>query len=399
MVSAAMVFLTISFSGCDKDSDKGPVGGNTVEWNPEMTVHPNQEGATALNLSAAEKTNWSAKINSESNWVSFQLNTQVKETQGVVGSSISSRTLYVYYQANNTNAERQATIEFTYEGQAPVEMVLTQYSTTSGGDVYESGQADVWPEIPTQKINGNYIYVSHFATLTIPGTKKSYNARNYTMCFDKTKRAAWWVAYPLHSIYTSSGRKDTWAYDPKIAADYQANLKKSYTGSSWDRGHQIPNADRNGNPVTMAQTFYYSNMTPQNSQLNQQPWARLEAKARDSWMCSDTLYVVTGAYWNPNSTNATTDMDGNKCPIPDYYFKVFVRTVKGNVRQAGDKLGDYPADQLKSIGFWVANKNGQGEAKQWVKSVKEIETQTGFEFFPSVPASVKEQLDASSWGL
>ena len=85
--------------------------------------------------------------------------------------------------------------------------------------------------------------------------------------------------------------------------------------------------------------------------------------------------------------------------MPNYYFKVFVRTVKGNIRQAGDKLGDYPADQLKSIGFWVENASGQGTAKNWVKSVKEIEDLTKFEFFPTLPAEVKTQKDAASWGL
>ena len=106
---------------------------------------------------------------------------------------------------------------------------------------------------------------------------------------------------------------------------------------------------------------------------------------------SDIAY----AHWMKDAP----DIDGKQCPVPNYYFKVFVRTVKGNVRQAGDRLGDYPADQLKSIGFWVENAGGQGTARSWVKSVSEVENLTGFEFFPSVPAAVKAQKDAASWGL
>ena len=87
------------------------------------------------------------------------------------------------------------------------------------------------------------------------------------------------------------------------------------------------------------------------------------------------------------------------CPLPSHYFKVVVRTVKGNIRQPGDRLGNLPAGQLKSIGFWVENASGQGEAKSWVKSVKEIEELTKFEFFPTLPAEVKEKTDAASWGL
>ena len=70
-----------------------------------------------------------------------------------------------------------------------------------------------------------------------------------------------------------------------------------------------------------------------------------------------------------------------------------------NIRQQGDRLGDYPASDLKSIGFWVDNRSGQGTARDWVRSVAEIERLTGFEFFPTVDAAVKTQRDAVSWGL
>ncbi len=260
-----------------------------------------------------------------------------------------------------------------------------------------------WPELPVCTEHTNYHYVTHYCNVRNEQTGTSFRGRNYTMCFDATKRGAWWVAYPLHKVHLGSGRPDPdpWAYDPELSATWQANLSRgSYVGD-YDRGHQIPNADRNADLTAGGmcyQTFYASNSTPQASNLNQQGWARLEAKVRD-WVCSDTLYVVTGAYWNPDNTKTTIDKVGNTCPIPDSYFKVLVRTTAGNIRQTGDLLGDYKAEQLKSIGFWVANAGGQGEAKSWVKSVAEIEKQTGFTFFPTLPESVKQQKDAAAWGL
>ena len=50
-----------------------------------------------------------------------------------------------------------------------------------------------------------------------------------------------------------------------------------------------------------AQTFYMSNMTPQLNRLNQDMWAKLETKVRAN-NCSDTLYVVTGAYFGAGAT-------------------------------------------------------------------------------------------------
>lgn len=395
----ALFALTVFTVGCDDDNDGS--GRNRVEWDLSKTVHPDTEGAAVLIVTGREGASWTAEIVSGQEWTSFDNVSPGNQTEktGTVGPGLAAKHQFVYYWPNRTGEERHAMVRFTFDGAKPVELPLTQYSPEGELDVYQTGRDKVWPEIPAELTTNtgyvnvrNLMYVTHTALLN--NGERQYNARNYTLCFDKSKFGAWWVAYPLHKVYTGKGRVETWAYDPKIEMQYQADLTKSYPARNYDRGHQIPNADRSANVAMQAQTFYFSNMTPQNSQLNQQPWGRLEAMARDNWMCSDTLYVVTGACWRNGVT--TPDQNGKECPVPDYYFKVFVRTVDGNVRTEGDRLQDY---SLKSIGFLVANNSGQGEPKSWVKSVKEIEDFTGFTFFPTVPADVKNQKNPSSWGL
>lgn len=400
ILSVALILtLGMCATSCSDDDDSGPAF--SVRLDPGTTIHPDQEGAVVLIVTGRDGTPWTAEIVSGGEWTSFDRFTPGGQLvkSGVVGSSLAARNQYVYYWPNDTNGSRTATIRFTFAGQTPVELELMQYSTSSDDDVYQTGQYKAWPEIPAQVVNADYLYITHFARFRNYDEGTMYNARNYTMCFDKTKFGAWWVAYPLHTSYTGTGRVESWAYDPKIAGQYQPDLARSYPSSTYDRGHQIPNADRNGNSVMQAQTFYFSNITPQNARLNQQPWGALEKMARDDWMCSDTLYVVTGAWWRPGSGVTTPDRNGKLCPVPTSYFKVLVRTVAGDVRQTGDRLGDYPPSQLKSIGFWVDNLSGQGTARDWVKSVAEIEQMTGFSFFPSVPAQVKAQTDPASWGL
>lgn len=284
-----------------------------------------------------------------------------------------------------------------------IAILLCPFTACSSGGDDEGGSTPVgtWvaPELPVRVEGANYDYVTHYAPVVdkwMGGVKVS--KRNFSLCFDKTKRAALWVAYPMHEAYLGSGRVETWEYDPQIAKADQPVLYRGYAnGTTWNRGHQIPNADRNADPIMQAQTFYFSNMTPQNATLNQQPWARLEMKVRE-WKCSDTLYVVTGAYWE-HTNNTTTDNNGNVCPIPTHYYKVLARTRKGDVRKRGDLLGSYKVADLQTIGFWVANKSGQGEASSWVKSVEEIEALTGLRFFPTLPAEAKQQKNATQWGL
>lgn len=399
LVCAAVALAMTLLTACGSDGNGNGAGSDySVQFDPAVPVGTNS-GIAVLLLTGDTGASWLVEVVSGGNWVSFDLS-GAQSRSGQIGETWQSREIPVYYTTNNSGAERHAQIRFTFTGQPPVLLDMTQYSPTQ--NVYPFNNVATWPELPAFEENDDYIYVTHLCPVINQNENKVFTGRNYTMCFDHTKRAAWWVAYPLHATYIGSGRpsRDPWAFDPKFSSKEQANIVSGSYEGPYDRGHQLPNADRNRDPYSEMcyQTFYCSNATPQAAALNQGGWMRLEGKVRD-WICSDTLYVVTGAYWNPGSTASTTDDAGQSCPLPDYYFKVVVRTVQGNIRSRGDRLGEYEASQLKSLGFWVRNASGQGEAKAWATSVADIERKTGFTFFPTIPATVKQQTETSSWGL
>ena len=81
------------------------------------------------------------------------------------------------------------------------------------------------------------------------------------MYYDKSTYTAYWVAYPLAKGHMGNGRSDKWQRNPGLAESEQINVwSSSYgvnlgatTSDGYDsskefyaRGHQIPNADRNG---------------------------------------------------------------------------------------------------------------------------------------------------------
>ena len=231
--------------------------------------------------------------------------------------------------------------------------------------------------------------------------------RNYTLLFDRDKHAALWVAYPLHACYRGgSGRTDAWAADPLIEESFQALLYGNpycyYDGYS--RGHQIPSGDRTVNDELNGQTFYASNMTPQNSDFNSGVWESLESKIRNN-ICNDTLYVVTGCYFGNGYTTtydgsygSSRDPNAKLCAVPTHYFKVILRTRSGNT---GKAIGQCDAGELKAIGFWLEHRSDYPTAfsTDCCKSVEYIEQQTGFTFFPTVDAAVKQQCTPSEWAL
>ena len=137
-----------------------------------------------------------------------------------------------------------------------------------------------------------------------------------------------------------------------------------------------------------------SNMTPQLNRLNQDMWANLENKVRNN-KCSDTLYIVTGVYFDSNAT--TYDGAGNIVSLPSNYYKVLLRTKSGST---GKAIKDCSADELISIGFWVEHKSyGQDIPRSICTKVADIEAKTGFTFFPQVSASVKQQNNPTQWGI
>ena len=53
-----------------------------------------------------------------------------------------------------------------------------------------------------------------------------------------------------------------------------------YTKSGYDRGHMAPAADMKWNKQAMEESFYMSNICPQNPNLNRGDWNDLEEKSR-----------------------------------------------------------------------------------------------------------------------
>ena len=253
---------------------------------------------------------------------------------------------------------------------------------------------DGWAEMPAKVEDANWEYGYHDK---LPSNNK---LRNYSFCFDKSKHCALWVAYPLHKCYIEGNghRTEDWGYDPCCIDDtYEPNLRNSYYSqgggtNTHSRGHQLPSADRLASDEDNATTFYYTNMTPQLQSLNGGTWQSLEENITKKWICSDTLYVVTGAHFAAGYGYAYDNKgNGKACAVPTHYYKVLLRTKSGN---SGKWVGNCSASELKCVGFWFEH---AAKAPRQTMSVAEIERKTGHTFFPNVKNAPKSTYNASEW--
>lgn len=296
-------------------------------------------------------------------------------------SGTGNSTLTLTYSANSSSEKRSATIKFV-QGSKTVQVVFTQL----GSDSYPNR----YYELPAIMANSATLKtVSHYATLN------GARVRNYTLSFDLGNKIANWVAYPLTKDYLGSAkRQDDFRVDPSFPASSQMNAGVY----GYDRGHQLPSADRTGNMELNSQTFYYSNMTPQLAGFNQKIWADMESKVRSYAGSCDTLYVVTGAVLKTvggiESVSYTSDRSGiQKIAVPNYYYKVLV-----SVKSSGGST------TYKGIGFWFEHKENSGKVNSsYACSIDEVERKTGIDFFAGLPKEVESVVEASykpnEWGL
>jgi len=244
------------------------------------------------------------------------------------------------------------------------------------------GDTQAYLEIPKMsKLGNDEVFIQHF----MPDASDS---RNYAMLYDKKLKMAYWVAYPLYSSILGSGnRTDAWGYDPQVSTAFQPNLFNGFKPTGYDRGHQLPSADRNLNTTQNKTTFYFTNMTAQASRLNQGIWANLETKVRTWTAQCDTMYVVTGAM-PTTSTNTVLDFaqdnDGKDIAKPKYYFKALAMK-KGS--------------EYYTLAYKINNETPPSGVtfENYRLTVSDLEKATGFTFFPDLNDTQKGSINTSIW--
>lgn len=311
-------------------------------------------------------------------------------------------------------------------------------SAGGGGQQVDLGTTVVgyrWAELPATPADMTHKKIHTFWASTV--TSKQY-LRNYTYCYDTRRHSPLWIAHPQHACYQEGGwtrpATDPWAQDPNMTVGEQAVMwpidgrAKSLVSDTpegpyqWQRGHLLASSyrgcgDKNNPAEINKQTFLACNISAQrmdNSKAFQTLWAAAERRFTDQYVCADTLYCVSGAYFADENTRAydCSWISGDvryslveyskECIVPTHYYKLLLRTRSGNLRKP---IQECSAGELKAVGFWFENADvikgstAPTLGAEFMVSVEEIEKITGFTFFPDVPAEVKRQCVPSDWGF
>lgn len=188
----------------------------------------------------------------------------------------------------------------------------------------------------------------------------------YTVLHDNTRKVPLYSAELLlvENIPNKIKRVNAFKADPDLPVGRRAEL--SDYDERYDRGHMTPFKDARKNSAAALQTFYLSNMVPQNLHLNRGLWRSLENKTRKyAQTTTSGVYVFTGPIFD-----GPVQTIGNGVVIPGHLFKVII-----------------DRDNNQGFAFIIPNRGpAKGDnLKKFQVSISEVEKATGINFTPTKP--------------
>lgn len=207
----------------------------------------------------------------------------------------------------------------------------------------------------------------------------------YTVSYNLDWLIPNWVAYELTDveIYGECPREKKFSPDPQVKGS--PVIHQDYSNSGYDRGHMAPAADMKWSAQAMRESFYTTNICPQNRNNNAGDWKDLEELGRDLARHYKSIYICCG----PIVTDASNTIGVRHIVVPQFFYKVFLRCKSDG--------------SWTSIGFVMPNAPGKRPLMSYMLSVDEVEQLSGIDFFYNLPDSIEDIIEAdysiSDWTI
>ena len=213
-------------------------------------------------------------------------------------------------------------------------------------------------------------------TITDERSDRIITHKGFTLSYNYDWKIPNWVAYELTDIEVKGEvpRYDKFKPDPMVPQNVSAHTN-DYKHSGYDRGHMAPAADMKWNEQVMRESFYLSNICPQNPNLNGGVWKDLEEQVRELASQKGKIFVICGPIVNDTSKT----IGENKVVVPQAFFKVLLQEEN---------------NELHTIGFVYENISGRKPMSTYAMTVDEVEEMTNIDFFPSLPNKIEKKVEA-----
>ena len=203
----------------------------------------------------------------------------------------------------------------------------------------------------------------------------------FALCYNPDRLIPDWVAYELTA--EEVGGEVPRARGFSMDMNYQGRqaMREDYSNSGWDKGHMAPSADMKWSQAAMTESFYLTNICPQDPTLNGRDWHALENRVRDWAQRYGRVWVVCGPIVRDNQYGTIGE---RAVTVPDGFYKAVLR-------QDADET-------WHAIACVFDNNATRQPLKDAVVTVDALEAQIGYDLFANLDDSVEAGVESvANW--
>ncbi len=367
-------------------------------------------GAKMLYVSHAKygtdaNSTWQLLASTDGGKTYTQLGTDIPETSAtlVTDSFKVNTTGKVRFQIKKTGTTRINIDDIIFKGTGDPGITVGAPDTDKGDD--ESTTAPTpgrgTPEAgadapPSQGDNSNLLFGNPSGATAAIVASENYliDQKYYVESYSMTRGIPNWVSWHLdpNNFNGTASRKDDFASFTGLPSNWYQVQSNSYSGSGFDRGHNCPSGDRTSSSTANSATFLMTNMIPQAPNNNQKTWESFESYLRAQALNGYEVYVIMGSYGTGGigsaSASVVNTINNGKVTVPANVWKVAV------LLKTGDNDISRVTSSTRVIAINTPNSNTIGANwKDYIVSVRDIESATGYNLLSSLPQSVQDVVE------
>lgn len=201
----------------------------------------------------------------------------------------------------------------------------------------------------------------------------------YTASYNHTTLCPDWVAWELTADEANGKLEGQYSFSRDPMVGFPKASREDYSHSGWDKGHMAPRADMKWDARAMEESYYFTNICPQDHEMNSQAWRKIEELTRRMAHRYGAVLVVCG----PMFDSTAHQHIGPACVhVPNRFFKALaVSTSNG----------------WQTVAFIVENNRQDGSPKRYAMTVDEVEAVVGRDLFPTLPDEAEHTYNWNIW--
>jgi len=201
----------------------------------------------------------------------------------------------------------------------------------------------------------------------------------YTACYNHTTLLSDWVAWELTADEVSEAYNFQCSFSRDPQVDFPKASREDYSQSGWDKGHMAPRADMKWSAQSLEESYYFTNICPQNHSMNSGAWRKIEELTRRLARHYGSVYVVCGPVMGEGRYGT---IGKAHVQVPDAFYKA---------------LAVSTADGYQTVAFLMENNRQDGSPRSYAVTVDSVETVVGRNLFPLLPEEQEASIDWKYW--